>query len=64
MKDLKGQGTFKKERLQGSQHAGKRDREMRDAIREEEKEGGRKEKREREGGNGEREKQEGRDEGK
>lgn len=33
MKDLKGQGTFKKERLQGSQHAGKRDREMRDARR-------------------------------
>lgn len=50
--------------IRGEEKGEGRDREMRDAIREEEKEGGRKEKREREGGNGEREKQEGREEGK
>ena len=33
VKDLKGQGTFRKERLKGSQHAGKREREMRAAQR-------------------------------
>ena len=33
VKDRKGQGTFKKERLKGSWHARQRDREKRDARR-------------------------------